>query len=190
MKTLDGHVKFIFDRDLMEVLAVAGAGVQLSRFHLKDPDILGLGLPVEIVFMHTGGDAFHEAFATGYIEGIAVEDVFPRGLGADLRVQIGLNLGQTFQAGHRLFFFLFGHQPVILLEILLPLQGQFLAAPCLDVRQAAGDQRGATGGGSDGEPLQEVSAAALSGHGSISSGYIFFFFQVNHEIFLYSEGGE
>ncbi len=55
VKALGAHVELVVHRDLVIILAVAGARVELSGLHLKNPDILGVGFAVQIVLLDAGG---------------------------------------------------------------------------------------------------------------------------------------
>ncbi len=120
METLDSHVKFILHRNFVEIFAISGGRIQLAGIHLKNSDVLGFGLPIQIVLLNTRLNTIHVSLAAGDIKGIAVEHILMRFLVGHLDVQVIADLGQLFKAGNGRILFLLGHQPVVFLEKLLP----------------------------------------------------------------------
>ena len=92
----------------MEEFAVAGIRRYLAVLHLEDADILGIGLPIQIVLIHTCSHAFHIAFTPGDIKGIAEQDPFYGLFGAHLDIDAVFatqQIKQPFFLGNNCFCF-------------------------------------------------------------------------------------
>ncbi len=122
MVALHPHVEMIFNRHLVIEFGVADFRRHLTVLHLKNANVLHVGLAVEVVLLDAGRHTFHIPFTAGYIKSIAEQNAVDGRGGAHLDVDPVLYFSQAFQAPDRLIFFLLGHQPVMLLEVFLPAQ--------------------------------------------------------------------
>ena len=128
MKALDPHVKMICCRHFMKIFAIARSDIQFAMLHLEYADVLGFGLSIQVIFLHTSLHTIHVPFAFGNVKGITEQHPLLRRGGVYPDIQVVANLGQLFQALDRGFLLLSCHQPVIILEVLMPAQGKLFTA--------------------------------------------------------------
>lgn len=122
LEALGAHVEVSFGGDLVVKCSIAVFDVEFAILQLEDADVLHVGALVEVVFFHAGFDAIHIALAFGDIEGVAVEDAFGRGFGADGGFGSPVLCAERLEACDGLFFFFVAHEAVVFLEVLVPLE--------------------------------------------------------------------
>ncbi len=143
--------------------------VDLFALHLEDADVLGARPAIEIVLVDAGLDAGAVSLALGDVERVAEHHAGLRGRGLDPHVDVVLDLRQALEPRDRVGALLVGHEAVVLLDVLLPLQELRLAflVRVRGHRTARADRLS-----TDGSPAQQNPQRAPAIHALLEDGAI------------------